>query len=122
MARILENQTNAFPADVTYPYGDIFDDTGANDGVPVDRNVYADIHQFFARMADQANNPAIVLNDLPDNVTNGFQFYEALLATKTTLALANGVSISASAIAIANNTTEIDKIKARLNNGDFSTF
>jgi len=113
MARILENQTNALPADLTYPYGDIKDDTGANDGVPVDRIVYADIHQFFARMVDQSG--AVVLNDLADNNVNGFQFYEALLATKTTLGLLNQLNILV-------NLDKIKKIEARLNNGDFSTF
>ena len=93
MARILQNQTNAFPPDLTYPYGDIKDDTGAADGVPVDRDVYADHHQFFARLVDQATNPAIVLNDLPDNAANGFQLYASLLATKTTLALTNETNI-----------------------------
>lgn len=116
MARILENQTNALPADLTYPYGDILDDTGTANGVPVDRTVYADMHQFFARMVDQGNFPiAILLNDLPDNDVNGFQFYEALLATKTNQSIVN-------AAGVASNLIEINKILARLNNGDFSTF
>lgn len=89
MARILEDKTNTEPVSATYPYGNIKNDSGAADGTPVDADVYADFHQFFARLIDKANNPAITINNLPDNAVNGFQFYEALLATKTNLAIEN---------------------------------
>ena len=58
------------------PYGNIKDDTGSNDGTPVDKQVYADKHQFFAWLMDKAG---VTPNSLPDNLTNGFQLGEALL-------------------------------------------
>lgn len=89
MAVKLEDKTNTLPVSATFPYGNIIDDTGAANGTPVDKSVYADFHQFFARLLDLASNPSIVINDLPDNAVNGFQYYEALLATKTNLGLQN---------------------------------
>ena len=58
------------------PYGNIKDDTGSNDGTPVDKQVYADKHQFFAWLMDKAG---VTPNSLPDNLTNGFQLGQALL-------------------------------------------
>ena len=74
----LEDKQNVEPVSAEYPYGNIKDDTGTGNGTPVNTAVYADIHQFFARMADQSG---ITINDLPDNATNGFQLFEALLAS-----------------------------------------
>jgi hypothetical protein len=42
----------------------------------VDKQVYADKHQFFAWLMDKAG---VTPNSLPDNLTNGFQLGEALL-------------------------------------------
>ena len=129
MAYILELKTNASGATGTYPYGDIVDDTGAGDGVPVDRNVYADFHQFFARLIDQADNPAVVINNLAENAANGFQFYEALLATRTTQSITNQSQIAAIAIQVGNNINDIATnaaaildLKKRIIKPDFSHF
>lgn len=78
MAYKITTKPNTHPVDATYPYGDIKDNTGSNDGTPVNRLVYADFHQFFAKMAAYAG---VTLNDLPDNEVNGYQFFEALLRT-----------------------------------------
>src|SRR5687768_17195851 len=81
MARILANKTNVDAPDADYPYGKIRDNPGNNTGTPINEQVYGDVHQFFARlMAKQAGAPVgtVVANDLPENVPNGFQFFEAL--------------------------------------------
>lgn len=75
MAIKLVSKTNTNGVTGTYPYGSIRDEVSPGDGTPVDTQVYGDFHQFFARMAALAG---ITLNDLPDNNTNGFQYYEAL--------------------------------------------
>lgn len=71
------NKTNPIPAGGDYPYGDVKNDGGSNDGTPVDRELMADYVQFFERMMASSG---ITINDLPDNSLNGFQLYEALLA------------------------------------------
>jgi len=75
MARKLENQTNIEAPSAEFPSGRIKDDTGAGDGTPVEEKLYGDIHQFFAKLIRETG---IVLNDLPDNVTNEFQLFQAL--------------------------------------------
>lgn len=77
MAYNITDKTNTTPPNGTYPFGNIKDDTGANDGTPVDVKTYADFHQFFAKLANLAG---ITLNGLPDNATNGFQLISALQA------------------------------------------
>jgi hypothetical protein len=122
MAYILELKTNAQGISATYPYGNIKDDTGVADGVPVNTVVYADFHQFFARLIDQASNPAVVINNQADNAVNGFQYYEALLATKTTLGIANEAQININTPAIAANVVAILELRKRVIASDFSTF
>jgi hypothetical protein len=66
---------NVTPPNVDYPRGDIKNNSGANDGTPVDRNVYGDIHQFFEKMFAESG---LTANNMLDNETNGYQLYEAL--------------------------------------------
>lgn len=75
---LLKNKPQTHPVSPQYPYGDIKDDTGAEDGTPIDRLVYADLHQLTERMFAKSG---IAPNNLPDNATNGFQLYEALIKT-----------------------------------------
>jgi len=75
MAIKLENKPNVEAPSAAYPYGAIKDNTGSNDGTPVNTAVYGDFHQFFARMLGESG---VTPNDLPDNQTNGFQYFEAL--------------------------------------------
>jgi len=75
MAYKITDKPNAEGVSGTYPYGSIKDNTGGGNGVPVNRLVYTDIHQFFARIADLAG---VVLNSSPDNAVNGWQFVTAL--------------------------------------------
>lgn len=75
MAIKLENKVNVAPPAAGWQYGRIKDETGLNDGTPVDENTYGDFHQFFARMLDKS---LITANGLPENDTNGYQYFEAL--------------------------------------------
>lgn len=77
MAIALSTKTNVEAPSVDYPYGSIKDNTGLNDGTPVNRAVYTDMHQFFQRLLDQAG---ITANGLPDNATNTYQLFLALIA------------------------------------------
>lgn len=75
MAIALEDKTNTIPPTPTYPYGDIKNDSGSNDGTPVDQQVYGDFHQFFAVLMASAS---MAFNGLRDNAVNGFQYIDAL--------------------------------------------
>lgn len=75
MARIIPDFTNVTGPTADYPDGRIKDNTGANDGTPVDEQVYGDVHVFFAQLLRRAS---ILHNSLPENSTNGYQFIEAL--------------------------------------------
>lgn len=80
MAIKLENKVNTDAPSTAYPFGNIKDNTGSNNGTPVDKNVYADFHQFFAKMMDESG---IAYNDLPDSATDGFQYFLALIKVMT---------------------------------------
>lgn len=77
MAINIANKQNVTPAAGDFEFAKIKDETtpGANDGVPINDNVYGDFHQFFAKIIEQAG---ITYNDLPENLTNGYQYLEAL--------------------------------------------
>ena len=101
MAIKLENKVNTDAPSTAYPFGNIKDNTGSNNGTPVDKNVYADFHQFFAKMMDESG---IAYNDLPDSATDGFQYFLALkkviednsgnFTNVTGITAASGISIS----------------------------
>jgi microcystin-dependent protein len=67
-----------------YPDGRIKDNTGANNGTPVNELVYGDLHEFFAKMM---RDSGITYNNLPDNEANGYQLFEAMrkIASKSDL-------------------------------------
>ncbi len=75
MAIKLQDKPNVLAPGGAYPYGDILDNPGDNTGTPVNREVYADFHQFFAAMLAYGYQTA---NGLPDNATNTFQYFESL--------------------------------------------
>jgi hypothetical protein len=77
MAIKLQDKANVIAPGGAYPYGNIKDNDGSNNGTPVNAAVYADFHQFFARMLALSG---ITANGLPDNNTNGFQYYLSLLS------------------------------------------
>jgi len=76
MAIKLSNKPNVEAPSPTYPFGSIKDNSGSNDGTPVDRQVYSDMHQFFESLMASGG---IIHNGLPDNGVNGFQFLDALI-------------------------------------------
>lgn len=106
MAIKLENKPNVVAPGGAYPYGNIKDDTGIGDGTPVDTVVYADFHQFFARMLALSG---ITPNNLPDNNTNGFQYYESLaqLVSNGFPGAAGGAWINAGAPTLSADTGSI---------------
>lgn len=71
---LLKDKTNVIAPNSDYPFGDIKNNGGSNNGTPVDRDVYSYVHQFFEKMFAES---AIVANGLPENETNGFQLFEA---------------------------------------------
>lgn len=80
MAINLRLKQNVLTPNSEYPYGAIQDDTGANNGTPVNTEVYGDFHQFFAKMFAASG---LTYNNLPDNAYDGFQYYDALVAVIT---------------------------------------
>jgi len=75
MAIKLSDKPNVTAPGGAYSYGDIKDNSGSNDGTPVNRLVYADFHQFFERLMALAG---VTHNGLPENDTNTYQLMEAL--------------------------------------------
>lgn len=80
------NKVNVAAPSGTNPFGYIKDNTGSNDGTPVDVNTYGDIHQFFDVIMNAA---ALTYNGLPDNAANGFQLRDALVGAVRNLAIAS---------------------------------
>lgn len=74
--KLLATKTNVAAPSVAYPFGNIRNKTLSVAGTPVDVEVYGDFHQFFEKMFDASS---LTANGLADNVTNGFQLYEAFV-------------------------------------------
>ena len=82
MARDKAKQRNIDKSDLAnYPNARIRNNSGSNDGTPISESVYGDFHETAAKMMREAN---MTYNDLPDNVSNGYQLFEAnkRIATK----------------------------------------
>jgi len=60
-----------------FPNGRIKDNTGIGNGTPVNRLLYGDLHEFFAKLMRMAK---ITYNGLPDSEGNGYQLVQALQA------------------------------------------
>ena len=76
MARNKANQRNIDKYDLAnYPDARIRNNTGSNDGTPISESVYGDIHETFAKFMREAG---LNYNNLPDNVSNGYQLFEAI--------------------------------------------
>jgi hypothetical protein len=58
-----------------YPNGAIRDNDGSNNGTPVNKNIYSDIHEFFAKLLRKAG---ITYNNKLDNEVDGFQLIDAM--------------------------------------------
>lgn len=78
MARDKAEQVNIDNSDPqNYPNKRIKNNTGADNGTPVDESVYGDIHEFFAYLM---RNAGISYSGTPDNVGNGYQLVDALFS------------------------------------------
>lgn len=77
MAIGLENYPNISAPDSDYLHGNIKDDSGANDGTPLNKFVHADYHQFFRKLLADASVPP---NGLPENEYSGHQYNTSLAA------------------------------------------
>lgn len=96
MASNKKDAPNIDNSDLTnYPDGRIRDNSGAGDGTPVNRLIYSDLHEFFAKIMRLAG---LVYNGLPDNESNGYQLVEAAVALAgkndiiTTLNVSGGIA------------------------------
>lgn len=88
MAVPITDKPNTEAPSTPYPYGNIRDNDGTNNGTPVNKLVYADFHQFFARLMAVTST---AYNGLVENVTNGFQYISALDAfVRNTFATTGG--------------------------------
>lgn len=77
MAKDLANKPNTSTSDINkFPYEEIQDETANQDGTPVNKEVYQDLHYFFQKLMDEAG---ISFNGLFDNANDGFQFWDAFL-------------------------------------------
>jgi len=76
MSKGLQNYPQTSAPDSDFPNGNIKDDTGADDGTPVDKQVYADMHQTLAKLLRLSS---ITANGLPDSEYTGFQYVEAMI-------------------------------------------
>jgi hypothetical protein len=98
MAIALENKENVVPpGSPDYPFGAIKDDTGSEDGTPVNEAVYQDFHQFFAKLL---NYGGVTANGIRDGIGGVFQYFTAL--TNTITSLAKGLVINN----LTSNTTD----------------
>lgn len=70
----LQNKPNVQAPTVAYPFGKSTDNTGTNNGFPLNSETLEDYHQFFEKMFAESG---LVANGLPDNATNGFQLWNA---------------------------------------------
>jgi hypothetical protein len=71
------NKTNVNGVSTSYPYGGVKDNTGPNDGTPVNEELIGDYVQFFEKMFSMSG---LAANGNPDNSTNHFQLVQALFS------------------------------------------
>lgn len=74
--RALKNKINVQSPDGDYPFARAKDNTGGNNGTPVDEKLLGDLLQFAEKLMFEG---AVVPNEFPDNEYAGFQLFEALL-------------------------------------------
>jgi hypothetical protein len=71
----IENYPNVTATSAAYPNKKSKDNSGANDGTPVNTLTLSDGQQFLAKLLREAG---LTANGLPENETDGHQYYEAL--------------------------------------------
>lgn len=78
MARNKADQANIDASDLgNYPDKRIRNNDGSGNGTPVNESVYGDIHEYHAKIMRDAKES---YNGLPDNVSNGYQLYDAAMS------------------------------------------
>ena len=75
MIRLIDKQ-NVGAATATWPYGQVLDDTGSDDGTRLNENNMSDLWQIWEKVFDESG---LTANGLLDNETNGWELYDALL-------------------------------------------
>ena len=73
--KLLATLPNTNPATTPFPYGEIRDDTGSDDGTRANRALLTDRVQFFERLFALSG---MTSNNTDDNADDGFQLVEAL--------------------------------------------
>lgn len=82
--KLLQNKLRVEAPSAEFPYGNLIDETGVNDGTAVNREFLTDIVQFFEKAVDEAG---IVPNGIVDNEYDGwqlFQVFQSLISKKYT--------------------------------------
>jgi hypothetical protein len=72
--KLLQDKLRVEAPSAEFPYGNLIDETGVNDGTAVNREFLTDIVQFFEKAVDEAG---VVPNGIVDNEYDGWQLYEA---------------------------------------------
>lgn len=79
MARAITDNTNSKNDNLTvYPRGYVVDAAGVDPGTTVGEPMVQDMLQFFGKLMADAN-PSVTPNSLPDNETNGYQYFQAFI-------------------------------------------
>jgi hypothetical protein len=109
MAIKLTDKPNTEAPSANYPYGNIVDNDGSLNGTPVNKLVYADLHQFFERLMALAG---VTHNGLPENNSNGFQLTQALdvFARALTADTTQNGTVTRATIGEVNTQTDIAKV------------
>lgn len=112
MAYSITAKPNTTTPDGDFPFGNIKDNDGSNNGTPVNVLTNGDIHQFFAKMAYEAG---VTLNDLPDSEYSGWQFYESLLKVfgglRRVVYSIGAWDMDTDAVLIKNQAVDMDKFR-----------
>lgn len=77
MAVRLRDKENVDAPASPFIYGNVRDNPGDGTGTPANKATFADYLQFFERLMDIAG---VIFNGLPENLSNGFQYADALTA------------------------------------------
>lgn len=71
----LKDKPNAIAPDSDFQFGRPKDNTGSNNGTPVNAAVFNDIFQFVEKLVNSSN---VIPNGQLENTTNGYQIFDAL--------------------------------------------
>lgn len=102
---------------VNFPNGRIKDNDGTGDGTPVNRLIYSDLHEFFAKLMRLA---AISYNALPESEGNGYQLIAALMNFASKNNYLQPLNVASVVIGgVATNVLSLGLKLSTLNAGEF---